>query len=283
MGRQNPLAGKHTYRLSLVDNETHEPIRSIRFGKAQGIYWIITAVLALLLFFYLIFAFTPLRTIIPGYPNAHSKKEAVANAIKIDSLENAVIRWNVYAEHLSRVLTGESSVDFDSLVRAGSARYLSDKDADELVRQDSVLRETVLKEEQFGVSALGERDLPIEGVHFFTPIKGVVSAGFERAVHPYIEIAAPTGTVVSAVLDGTVVFTAWDAEQGYIVILQHRGDLLSVYTNNQKLLRSAGDVVKAGTPIALVGGTSRSEGAEHLHFELWQNGESLDPTRFISF
>ena len=280
MGRQNPLVGKHTYRLTLVDNETHEPIRSVRFGRAQGIYWIITAVLALLIIAYLLFAFTPLRTIIPGYPNAHSKKEAVANAIKIDSLENAVIRWNVYAEHLSRVLTGESSVDFDSLVRAGSARYLSDKDAAELARQDSVLRETVLKEEQFGVSARSERELPIEGMHFFTPIKGVVSAGFERAVHPYIEIAAPTGTVVSAVLDGTVVFTAWDAEQGYILIIQHHNDLLSVYTNNQKLLRSAGVEVKAGTPIALVGG---SEGAEHLHFELWQGGESLDPTRFISF
>ena len=48
MGRQNPLVGKHTYRLTLVDNETHEPIRSVRFGKAQGIYWIITAVLVLL-------------------------------------------------------------------------------------------------------------------------------------------------------------------------------------------------------------------------------------------
>ena len=283
MGRQNPLAGKHTYRLILIDNETHEPIRSLHFGKAQGIYWIITAVLAVLLVSYLLFAFTPLRTMIPGYPNAHSKKEAVANALKIDSLENAVIRWNVYAEHLSRVLTGESSVDFDSLVRAGTAHYLSDKEAGELVRRDSVLRETVLREERFGVSARDERDLPIEGMHFFTPIKGVVSAGFERVVHPYIEIAAPTGTVVSAVLDGTVVFTAWDAEQGYIIILQHRGDLLTVYTNNQKLLCDAGDAVKAGTPIALVGGTSRSEGAEHLHFELWQNGESLDPTQFISF
>lgn len=283
MGRQNPDHRTRQYRLSLVDNDTHESLRSIRFNQAQLIYGILSAVLGLFVLGFLLFGLTPLRTIIPGYPNAHSKKEAVANALKIDSLENAVIRWNVYAEHLSRVLTGESSVDFDSLVRAGSTRYLSDKDAAELVRQDSVLRETVLKEEQFGVSALGERDLPIEGMHFFTPIKGVVSAGFERAVHPYIEIAAPTGTVVSAVLDGTVVFTAWDAEQGYVIILQHRGDLLSVYTNNQKLLRGVGDEVKAGTPIALVGGTSRSEGAEHLHFELWQSGESLDPSRYISF
>ena len=89
--------------------------------------------------------------------------------------------------------------------------------------------------------------------------------------------------MVSAVLDGTVVFTGWDAEEGYIAIIQHRDDLISIYTNNQRILRNAGETVKAGTPIALVGGIAEREGAEHLHFELWHGGQSLDPTRYISF
>ena len=92
MGRQNPEHRKRQFRLSLLDNETHETLRSIRFNRAQGIYGIITAALAILLVAYLLFAFTPLRTIIPGYPNAHSRRQAVANALKIDSLENAVSR-----------------------------------------------------------------------------------------------------------------------------------------------------------------------------------------------
>lgn len=283
MGRQNPEHRTRQFRLSLVDNETHEPLRSIRFNRAQGVYGIITAVLAVLLVAYLLFAFTPLRTIIPGYPNAHSRRQAVANAIKIDSLENAVSRWNLYAESLSRVLTGEATIDFDSLVHNATPRYLSDKSAEELARRDSLLRETVQKEEQFGVGAQGARDLPIEGIHFFTPIKGVVATEYDRVSHPAIDIAAPTGTVVSAVLDGTVIFTGWDAQNGYIIIVQHRDNLLSVYSNNQNLLRSSGDAVKAGTPIAMVGGMSGKPGAEHLHFELWQNGQSLDPTRYISF
>lgn len=283
MGRQNPEHRTRQFRLSLVDNETHEPLRSIRFNRAQFAYGIVTAVLAVLLVAYLLFAFTPLRTIIPGYPNAHSRRQAVANAIKIDSLENAVSRWNLYAESLSRVLTGGQTVDFDSLMHAGTARYISNKDPEELARRDSLLRETVRKEEQFGVSASAERDLPIEGMHFFTPLKGVVATAYDRVSHPAIDITAPTGSVVSAVLDGTVIFTGWDAEAGYVIIIQHREDLLSVYTNNQKLLRSSGDGVKAGTPIALVGGISEKTGADHLHFELWQNGQSLDPTRYISF
>ena len=283
MGRQNPEHRKRQFRLSLLDNETHETLRSIRFNRAQGIYGIITAALAILLVAYLLFAFTPLRTIIPGYPNAHSRRQAVANALKIDSLENAVSRWNLYAESLSRVLTGEQTVDFDSLMHVSTARYLSDKDPEELARRDSLLRETVHKEEQFGVGTGAPRDLPIEGMHFFTPLKGVVATGFDRVSHPAIDISAPTGSVVSAVLDGTVIFTGWDAESGYVMIIQHRENLLSVYSNNQKLLRSSGEAVKAGAPIALVGGTSTKDDADHLHFELWQNGQSLDPTRYISF
>ena len=283
MGRQNPDHRTRQYRLSLVDNETHESLRSIRFNRPQLIYGIITGILALLLVAYLLFAITPLRTIIPGYPNEHSRREAVANAIKIDSLETAVARWNLYAESLSRVLTGEATIDFDSLVHNATPRYLSDKSAEELARRDSLLRETVQKEEQFGVGAQGARDLPNEGIHFFTPIKGVVATEYDRVSHPAIDIAAPTGTVVSAVLDGTVIFTGWDAQNGYIIIVQHRDNLLSVYSNNQNLLRSSGDAVKAGTPIAMVGGMSGKPGAEHLHFELWQNGQSLDPTRYISF
>ena len=283
MGRQNPGSLKRTYSLSFVDNETHDAIRSIRFTRPQLVYWIITIVLVLLLVFYCLFAFTPLRTTIPGYPDAQSRREAVANTIKIDSLEQALTRWDLYAEHLSRVLTGSPVPDFDSLVRAGSARYLSDKSPAELARRDSVLRETVRKEEQFGVSTRPERNLPLEGQHFFAPLKGVVVTPYDRVLHPAIDISAPTGTVVSAVLDGTVVFSGWDAEEGYIVILQHRGDLLSVYTNNQKVLRSAGEAVKAGTPVALVGGTSSGLATDHLHFALWHDGENIDPTQYIKF
>ena len=164
-----------------------------------------------------------------------------------------------------------------------SYAYFTDYDTAKGTASVKLSGETVIKEEQFGVGSGAERDLPLEGIHFFTPLKGVVARGYDRVVYPGIDVSAPTGTVVSAVLDGTVIFTGWDAEQGYIILIQHRDNLLSIYTNNQKLLRNSGDAVKAGTPIALVGGTSRQAQTDHLHFELWQNGQSLDPTRFISF
>ena len=116
-----------------------------------------------------------------------------------------------------------------------------------------------------------------------TPLKGVVSQGYDPSIHPYIDIAAPSGSVVKAVLDGTVVFTGWSADTGHTIQIQHDGDIISIYKHNEKLLKKTGDKVSAGTPIALVGNTGEMTTGPHLHFELWHKGESVDPTKHISF
>ncbi len=137
-------------------------------------------------------------------------------------------------------------------------------------------------EEQFQVPRI-HRDLPIEGVHFFTPVKGVVSQGYDARQHPYLDITAPAGSVVTAVLDGTVVFAGWDEDTGYTLVLQHNGDIISVYRRNQKLLKATGESVKAGTPVALVGNSGSLTTGDHLHLELWYRGTAVDPAKYISF
>ena len=148
--------------------------------------------------------------------------------------------------------------------------------------RDSLLRADVTEAEQFNVSG-SRRTLPIEALSFFTPVKGVVSRGFDLTVHPWADITAPAGTPVLAVLDGTVVYTGWDAESGYILAIQHKGEILSIYKNNQKVLRQRGDVVKGGTPVGMVASSSSLTAGDHLHFELWYDGKPVDPALYISF
>ncbi len=272
------------FRLTITDNDTHVSIKSVRFTKARAVYTLAAAMIILVLFLYCIIAFTPIRTTVPGYPDEHSRKAAVENAIKIDSLESAMIRWNLYAANLRHVLTGSPAANLDSLV-FGSAdiAYLSDKTEAELSRSDSVLRETVINEERFGVSASSSRTLPVEGMHFFTPVKGVVSREFDMVFHPGVDITATPGAVVGAVLNGTVIFSGKNDLTGYVAIIQHDDNLISIYSNNSEILVSAGAQVHAGSPIAIVGKEPGSDGQEYLHFELWHGGQSLDPTRYISF
>lgn len=232
---------------------------------------------------YCIIAYTPLRTFIPGYPDAHSKRAAIQNAIRIDSLENVIYRWELYSENLKRVVEGQEPLKIDSLIKVAQQTNKAKTNAIDLAKKDSILRETVKEEEEFGISARNKRELPIEGLHFFTPLKGVVSQGYDPNIHPYIDVTAPAGSVVKATLDGTVIFAGWSDEAGNTIQIQHESDIVSIYKHNEKLLKKVGDKVTAGAPVALIGNTGEDTTGTHLHFELWHKGETVDPTLYIKF
>ncbi|MBQ6186240.1 MAG: M23 family metallopeptidase [Bacteroidales bacterium] len=272
------------YRLTLVDDDTHDKLWTRRFNKLNILVTAITSVVVLLTALWCLIAFTPLRTFIPGYPDARTKHDAIQNAIRIDSLENVITKWELYSENLRRVVEGEEPLKIDSLMaERKQTREITDKDRAGLAMKDSLLRKEVAAEDKFDVTSGRTKTLPIEGMHFFTPLKGVVSQGYIQGLHPYIDITAPNNSVVMAVLDGTVISAGWTDEEGYTIRIQHDGDIISVYKHNQKLMKKTGDKVSAGTPIAVVGGTGTTADGDHLHFELWHKGEAVDPTKYISF
>lgn len=282
MGKQNPKNWNRLYRLSIFEDATHKEVGSMRFTKLLLVAALVAAAVLIVLLLYCIIAFTPLRTTIPGYPDGHFRREAVTNAIRIDSLESTIKRYRIYADNLSRVLAGTETLDPDSLVGSGTLRYLSAKSEAELSLQDSILREKVRKEEQFGVGSK-RRTLSIEGMHFFTPVKGVVSRGFDAATHPCLDITAPVGSVITAALDGTVIYAGWSDDWEYTVALQHQGDIVTIYKHGDALLCSMGDKVSAGSSLAMVGSTGSPTTGDHLRFELWFKGEAVDPSKYIDF
>ena len=273
----------NSFRLAFMDDKTHKQLVTLHFTRTSFFITIITIFVVLCAAIYSVIAYTPVKTFIPGYPDARSKRAAIQNVITIDSLERVILRWELYSENLRRAIEGEEPLKIDSLINAAGSYADKDIDMEALVRQDSLLRQHVREEEQFGISQRGRRDLPIEGMHFFTPLKGVISQGYDPAIHPYMDITAPAGTVVKATLDGTVIFSGRNDETGYTIHLQHDGDIVSIYKHNEKILKNTGDKVTAGSPIALVGSTGEFTTGEHLHFELWHKGETVDPSLYIKF
>lgn len=270
------------FRLTLVNDSTHKHLWVWHFRGPALLLAAASAVLVLLVAVFCLIAFTPLRTFIPGYPDAHIQRAAMRNAMTVDSLENVIARWEFYAGNLRRIVEGEDPVRIDSLVRARAARPLNEAARARVRNSDSLLREQVMEAEQFGLDSR-TRMLPIEGVHFFPPLKGVVSRGYEKVLHPYIDITAPANSVVMAVLDGTVINAGWSDEAGYTLEIQHENDIISIYKHNQRLLRGIGERVSAGSPVAIVGNTGALPSGDHLRFELWYKGEAVDPAKYISF
>jgi murein DD-endopeptidase MepM/ murein hydrolase activator NlpD len=270
------------FRLSLIDAVSHERLWSVRFTRPIFIGALVSGIIVAMVTFFLLVAYTPLRTFIPGYPSAQTRRQAVQNALKIDSLEMRLVQWDLYSENLRRIVEGETPIRQDSVL-LGSEGSRNVTDAQFYAIKDSLLRADVLTQEQFNVDDAPKKNLPMEALSFFPPVKGVVTEGFERTLHPYIDITAPAGSMVTSVLDGTVVYTSWDSEEGYLIIVQHAGDIVSIYKHNQKLLHRQGDEVKAGTPIGLVAESASLTKGNHLHFELWYEGQAMDPTQFIKF
>lgn len=283
MSKSNKEHKTSNFRLALIDNQSHKQLLTLHFTRTSFFVTIVSILVMLCAAIYSIIAFTPVRTFIPGYPDAVSKRAAIQNAITIDSLQTVIYKWGLYSENLKRVMEGMDPVRIDSLVNSGMQEHAAASDIKEIMKRDSLLREHVKEEEQFGISARTKRNLPIEGMHFFSPLKGVVSQGYDPTIHPYIDITAPEGSVVKATLDGTVIHAGWSEDTGYTIQLQHEGDIVSIYRHNEKLLKKTGDKVTAGSPIALVGNTGEISTGAHLHFELWHKGEAVNPTLYINF
>ena len=267
------------FRLLVEDGESGRRLYERHLTRFGLWFTVAAAAVVLCTAIFCLVAFTPVRTAIPGYPNARSRAEAVQNAIRIDSLESIVGRWEFYAENLRRVVDGEQPLTIDSLIRRESP---SDSDPADYSRQDSLLRSEVTASDKYDLSDK-ERSLPLDALHFFSPLKGTVSKAYDPVLHPYVDITAPDGSLVMSVLDGTVIFAGWNDESGYTIAIQHEGDIVTVYKHNRKLLKSVGDRVSAGASVGLIGQSEDLSTGDHLHFELWYRGEAVDPTRFISF
>ncbi|MBO7268300.1 MAG: M23 family metallopeptidase [Bacteroidales bacterium] len=272
------------YRFTIFNDTTHEKIFSIRANGPFSIVAIVALVLVLVVSVIMLISFTSLREFIPGYPSAQSRQDLIQNAIKIDSLQQEVNIWRLHLENIQRITAGEKPLSVDSLLNLRSSADSTMFPQGNFAKDDSLLRAALFQEEQFNLSSKEQKIEQIEGLHFFPPLKGVVTQEYNPAMgHPYLDIAAPENSVVSATLNGTIISAGWDDENGYTIHIQHDNNLVSVYKHNSKLLKKSMDKVAAGTPIALTGNTGTLSTAPHLHFELWHKGEAIDPQQYIKF
>jgi len=95
-------------------------------------------------------------------------------------------------------------------------------------------------------------------------------------------IKAPEGAEVRAVAAGRIVHADWMRGFGNLIIIDHGGEYLSIYGNNQTLLKRPGDTVRAGETIASAGNTGGNE-ESGLYFELRHRGKAFDPAGWVRF
>ncbi len=239
-------------------------------------------VLILIAIFWVLTAYTPVREMIPGYPDAMMRAKIIQNKIRLDSLEQELRYRDQYFANLNSIISGERPKDFlnaiDSGSQANEVRFRRST-------ADSIQRRDIGLNEEFSVPVnQGAATVQLDKLHFFTPVRGMVTNSFNPTDNHFgTDIVAGPNEVVKATLDGTVIMATWTLETGYVIEIQHDNNLISVYKHNAELLQKVGMRVKAGDAIAIIGNSGELTTGPHLHFELWQNGVALNPENFIVF
>lgn len=274
---------KDKYRLSIYNDQTYEEVLVLRLSRLNVITVVGSLAVFLIALVIVLIAFTPIREFIPGYPDGNTRRNIVHNALKVDSMEREVQQWRNYLGNLHAVLRGENPNNPESLPDT-SVRYKEINFTRSL--EDSLLRLQIEEEELYNLSVFDTKksDNNFSSIHFFPPVKGVITNSFNiLQSHFGIDIVASPNEVVVAIADGTVTFANWTLETGYVIQIQHDNNLLSIYRHNSKLLKRAGSKVKAGEAIAVIGNSGELTSGPHLHFELWHNGNPINPEKYIVF
>ncbi len=232
-------------------------------------------------------AFTPLREYIPGYADVNIRKDILYLSLKTDSLEQALQERSDYIRNIRRILSDSADVDTSKTTKTDTASTKHNKTFTPPSHADSILRTEVESQNPYNVSMGGDRDKSLSTLNdyfFFAPLKGVITNGFNPASNHYgVDITSKENDAVKATLDGTVVLSTWTLATGNVIIIQHKDNIISVYEHNSVLMKKAGDQVKAGDVIAIVGNSGELTTGPHLHFELWYQGSPVNPIDYVTF
>lgn len=269
------------YRLTIYNDQTFEEVWQLRLSRMNVIIFFGGFAIALVISVTVLIAFTPIREFIPGYPDGKTRKGYVQNALKVDSLERVLDQWRDYYSNINVILNGGEPHSIESKPDT-SKRYKSIEFSKS--EEDSLLRMQIEADEMYNLSFNYSETNKQKTIYFIPPVKGVVTNGYNPLVYHYgIDLVAAPNEVVLSIAKGTIILSNWTLETGYTLSIQHDNNFISVYKHNSKLLKRQGDRVEAGEAIAIIGNSGELTTGPHLHFELWQNGHSVDPAKFINF
>jgi len=279
---------KTPYRMVILNHETYKEVGSYQLNLLNvyvllSMLMVVGALLVTLLLF-----FTPMKRLIPGFAS-ESSGDYIELYKKVERMETEIGAQQLYISKMQKLINGEVEIpnpdQYKSEIKALPANQTPvPKSEEEMALEDEQLLENQIANVKNTNLSNVSRSLPIEQLFFIAPVVGEVSEKMSsQKSHLGIDIIVPKNTEVKATMDGNIIAADWTQETGNSLVIQHPNEIISVYRHNNKLLKKAGDYVKAGEAVAIAGNSGDLTSGPHLHFELWYRGKAVNPEDHIKF
>ena len=222
----------------------------------------------------------------PRYAEMEANSQVLNLTMMLDSLEHEIQVKNNYIQNVKYILEGQN---LDSL--SPSNKILSTSTLGEINLSPTLSPLDSQFRAEYESSDLGLVSLKfnrsedeLREIVFFTPLEGIITNNFDpKEDHFGIDIVSQENEPIKALADGIVIMASWTLDGGYVLVIQHSGNLISIYKHNSELLKSVGNFVGSGEVVSIIGNTGELTSGPHLHFELWFKEQAVNPEDYINF
>ncbi|OGU53913.1 MAG: hypothetical protein A2V66_17065 [Ignavibacteria bacterium RBG_13_36_8] len=248
-----------------------------KFSVLQLVYVILGYSFFTTLLVITLLALTPAKELIFIFENEELKKQAA----KIKELETKVV---FLTSNLETLASTNKKLKF-AMMLAGTDTLDSTAAIYDSLRIDELTKMPAGGNLLQAIKKLlnGDEKQPDDSANYFIkPVKGFIVNQFNpEKGHMGIDFAVKNGTPIFATAGGLVLFAEYTTEDGYMLMIQHDNNLISVYKHCSILLKKERDYLVQGELIALSGNTGYNTTGSHLHFEIWKQGKVIDPTKYL--
>lgn len=274
---------RNKYRLVILNDSTFAEKFSLRLSPGSIIVGLLAITIVMTSLVISLVAFTPLREYIPGYGTIAERKQILGLTAKADSIEQVLEARDVYMNNVLNVFNDKLETKPEKPKKDTTGKYAGTNT--NASKTDMEFRKDFENTRNNLVVAISNSKLKgLSELVFYTPIKGMIIASYNLSEdHFGVDIVSKAEEPVKSTLEGTVVFTGYSSEDGYVIHIQHSNNLTSIYKHNSELLKKTGERIKSGEAIAIVGNTGEKSNGPHLHFELWYNGIPINPQECVAF
>jgi len=271
------IRGRQVTVVLWDENETADPKA---FNFVPNHLFVGAGILAfiLVLITIVIFRFTPLGLIILDYEEFALRNEVVSITQRIVALQDSLGKRESQLKGIQDVIINRVDTSF----QIGLTRNFQGVKP---LEPEAVLNTSSLSATDFlQIMELNFESGIIENPGFPSepPVTGTFTQGFDLVSRHYgIDIATSVGVPVKVFADGVVLNADWTLNYGFVVIVEHARGFVSVYKHTQSPIVEVGDFVQKGAILANVSNSGLISSGSHLHFELWQNGQPIDPIKYL--